>query len=142
MKSFPKSLLLASVLLAMAALPCPTSFAADASPAASPTASPAAQKETKFPFHGKLQSVDTDAMTFTLNGKTPRVYAVTADTKIKKNGEPATLKDAVVGEDVGGYTMRGADGKLTALSVRFGPRPESKRQKASSSPSAAAPSAH
>jgi hypothetical protein len=129
MKSFPKSLVLAPLLLAMAALPCIPAFAADASPSASPVA----KKETRFPFHGKLQSVDDSAMTFTLAGKTPRVFAVTAETRIKKNGQAATLKDAAVGDDVGGYTAKSADGKLTALSVRFGPRPEA--GKGSPSPS-------
>jgi hypothetical protein len=136
MKSFPKSILLASVLLAIAALPGAHLLAADASP----TASPAVKK---FPFHGKVQAVDVTAMTFTLAGATPRVFNVTATTKIKKNGQTATLSDAVVGDDVGGYTERTADGKLTALSVRFGPRPGAK-SKAAASPAgsaAAAPSA-
>jgi len=134
MKSFAKSIVLAAALLTTAALPRPSAFAADASPAVSP----AVKKATKFPFHGKLQAVDLSAMTFTVAGTTPRVYSVTADTKIRKNGQAATLKDAVVGDDVGGYTEKGADGTLTALSVRFGPRPGAKaKQKASPSPSAA-----
>lgn len=135
MKSFPKSLLLACLLLTVAALPCASAFAADSTADASPSASPAAKKGTKFPFHGKLVAVDATAMTFTVSGKTPRLFVVTPETKIKKNGQTATLSDAVVGDDVGGYTMKSADGKFTALSVRFGPRPGAK--KASSSPSAA-----
>jgi len=113
MKPSPKSLLLSALLVAIATLPGPSAFAADASPAP--------QKVSKFPFHGKLKSVDPAGMTFTLDGKTPRVFAVIADTKIKKNDQPATLKDATVGDDVGGYTERDASGKLTALTVHFGP---------------------
>lgn len=139
MKSFHKSLVLASALLTMAAaLPLPSAFAADAS--ASPTASPAAKKVTKFPIHGKVVAVDVSAMTFTLSGKTPRVFAVTASTKIVKNGQPASLSDAVVGDEVGGYTEKDADGKLTALSVRFGPKPGAKAKAGASAASAAAES--
>ena len=124
----------------MAALPCPSAFAKKAAADASPGASPATQKETKFPFHGKLESVDSAAMTFTLAGTTPRVFSVTATTKIQKNGKAATLKDAVVGDDVGGYTEKSTDGKLRALSVRFGPKPEAKT-KAAASPAGSAPAA-
>jgi len=134
MKSFPRSLILASVVLAMAALPA-ASFAADSTAASA--ASPAMKKATKFPFHGKLKAVDVGGMTFTLESATPRVFNVTADTKIKKNGAPATLKDAVVGEDVGGYTEKSADGKLTALSVRFGPRVGAKTEAAEATPAPA-----
>jgi hypothetical protein len=96
-----------------------------------------AKKGANFPFHGKVQAIDTTTMTFTISGKTPRVFMVTADTKIKKNGQPATLSDAVIGDDAGGYTMKSPDGKFTALSVRFGPRPGGKKEKASPTPSAA-----
>lgn len=132
MKSLLKSLLAASVVLGMAAVCTPATFAADASP----SASPAVKKVTRFPFHGKLQAIDTTAMTFTLSGTSARVFNVTTDTKIRKNGETAKLGDAVVGDDVGGYGMKSADGTLTALSVRFGPRTAPK--KAAASPSASA----
>ncbi len=146
MKLFPKSLLLASLLLAAAPLPFTHAIAADstadASPSASasdsPSATPVLKKGSKFPFHGKLQAVDAIAMTITVSGKTPRVYILTPDTKIKKNGKSATLNDAVVGDDVGGYVLKGADGKYTALSVRFGPRPGGKKEKAAASASPAA----
>lgn len=137
MKLLPRSLVLASLLLTAVALPAPSLFAADA--AASPAA---VKKGSKFPFHGKVKSVDVSGMTFTLDGATPRVFSVTATTKIKKNGVAATLSDAVVGDDVGGLTQKDADGKLTALSVRFGPRPGSKAAAASSTtPAPAAPAA-
>ncbi len=94
------------------------------SPAVAAATPAAAEKVTKFPFHGKLSAVDVAGKTFTLEGKTPRVFNITDQTKITKNGESAALKDAKVGEDVGGYTEKASDGKLTALSVRFGPKPE------------------
>lgn len=75
-------------------------------------------------------------MTFTLAGKSARVFSVTAATKISKYGQPATLQDARPGDDVGGYTMKTTDGKLVALSVRFGLRAAAK--KVSPAPSASA----
>ena len=78
-------------------------------------------KRDTFPFRGKVGAVDKSAMTFTVG---ERVFQITADTKIKKNGKDATLEDAVVGEDVGGSAKKTEDGKLIATSVRFGPKPD------------------
>ncbi len=69
------------------------------------------------PFHGKLarrgcQGDDTD------RGHTG--HARHADTKITKDGQPATLADGVVGEPVGGAYMKADDGKLNATVVHFG----------------------
>jgi hypothetical protein len=77
-------------------------------------------KRDSVPFHGKLVSVDREAQTFRVGA---RVFQVTGDTKIKKAGKPATLEDAIVGEDVGGYARKSQDGTLTVMSVRFGPKP-------------------
>ena len=56
-------------------------------------------------------------MTFTI-GK--RTFEVTSETKIEKDGQPATLSDATAGETVGGTYKKSDDGKLAAISVRFG----------------------
>jgi hypothetical protein len=73
-------------------------------------------------FFGKLSAVDTTAKTITVENKTmpKRTFDITSETKITKDGKPATLNDGVVGEDVGGSFATGADGKLTAKTVRFG----------------------
>jgi hypothetical protein len=131
MKRFAKSLLVAVVVLAAVSFGCPALLAADASP----SASPAAKTVHKYPFHGKLKAVNVAGMTFTLSGTSGRVFIVTPETKIKKNGQTATLNDAVVGDDTGGYAMKSADGTVTALSVRFGPRPGARKK---ASPSATA----
>jgi hypothetical protein len=73
------------------------------------------------PFNAKLKSVDTSARTIHF-GETTLLIA--PETKIIKAGKPATLEDAVVGEQVAGAYKRGADGKLTATTVRFGPKPD------------------
>jgi hypothetical protein len=77
------------------------------------------------PFSGKLGSVDKVNMTITLDEKTKtnRVLQISSTTKITKGGKPATLSDGVVGEAVAGSYVKSADGKLTARTVRFGPKP-------------------
>lgn len=72
------------------------------------------------PFHGKLAAVDKVAKTITV-GK--RTFQITSETKIKKNGKPATLEDGVVGETVSGYIKPGGEGKLMATTINFGQKP-------------------
>ncbi len=87
---------------------------------------PAAKKASAHPFHGKLAGVDMVAKTIKLGKST---YQVTSETKITKDGKPATLADGVVGEEVGGYAKPLEDGKMVATSLRFGPKPESGAEK-------------
>lgn len=75
------------------------------------------KKHDTLPFHGKLTAVDKTAMTLTV-GK--RTFEITSETKIAKDGVPATLSDAVVGETVSGAYKKGADGKLSATTVTLG----------------------
>jgi hypothetical protein len=94
-----------------------------AAPAPDAPATPAkkAKKPKGIPFTGKLLSVDQVNKTITLDQKTQRTFEITSDTKLTKDGKPATLEDAVVGEDIGGsYYTNNVDGKLIARSVRFG----------------------
>lgn len=142
--------LLLTVLLGVATLTVtpPAARAQQAAATPKPTAATAPRNKgqatsSRYPFRGKIAAVDARAGTFTLEGKTAqRVIAVTSETKIMKNGALAKLSDAAVGEDSGGMVQRGADGKLTALSVRFGAKPEkmTKKSGAASSPSADQPS--
>jgi hypothetical protein len=69
------------------------------------------------PFHGTVSAVDANAMTLTVGKLTVQV---TSETKIIKDGKPATLADGVVGEPVRGYYKKDADGKLSATTVHFG----------------------
>ncbi len=89
------------------------------------TPAPKAAKSKAIPFTGKLGSVDKVNKTITLAEKTKpgRVFQITSETKLVKNGKPATLDDAVVGDAVGGQYTTGADGKLIASSIRFGEKP-------------------
>jgi hypothetical protein len=69
------------------------------------------------PFHGTVSAMDTNAMTVTVGKLTVQV---TSETKITKNGKPATLTDGVVGEPASGYYKKDADGKLNATTIHFG----------------------
>lgn len=82
-------------------------------------------KASGYGFHGKLSAVDQNAKTISIEGKEKtRTFHVTGQTKIMKDGKPATLADAKVGDEVGGYTDKAADGKLELRSLRIGPKPE------------------
>lgn len=89
------------------------------------TTTPKLKKQKAIPFHGKLEAVDAKVMTLKV-GK--RTFQVTSDTRIVKDGHPATLSDGVVGEPVRGAYNKAEDGKLNALSVYFGAKSEEKRK--------------
>jgi hypothetical protein len=64
-----------------------------------------------------LTAVDTNAMTLTVEKRT---FNMTSDTIITKDSKPAVLADGVVGEQVRGAYRKNDDGKLDAVTVRFG----------------------
>lgn len=72
-----------------------------------------------IPFRGNVKAIDNNAKTLTVGKET---FQITSDTKIIKMGKPATLADGAEGEMVGGSYHKGDDGKLVALSIRFGPK--------------------
>jgi len=74
-----------------------------------------------LPFRGKVDAVDKNAKTITVSGK---VYQITSDTRIKKDEKPGTLDDATVGEAARGSYRKTDDGKLNAVSLFFGLKPE------------------
>jgi len=91
------------------------------------TTNPKPAKHGIIPFHGKIDTVDTSAMTLKVGART---FEITADTKIFNNGEPATLSDGKAGEPVRGTYKKTEAGKLEAVTVHFGaktgetPKPE------------------
>ena len=126
-------------LLGAALFGAPTRLAAQTTnkPAATKKSAAETQESTKGekkpaagPFHGKLATVDQTAKTISV-GK--RTFLITSETKIKKEGKPATLQDGVVGEEVSGYVKPNEAGKLVATTVNFGPKPKSTEKKSDSS---------
>lgn len=116
---------LSLVLLSLAAAPLRSSaqdMTTTNKTKSKPTNSAAATsaKAKPLPFTGKLGAVDNSAKTITLDEKTKRTFQITSETKLMKDGKPATLEDAVVGDQVRGSYKKLADGKLSAVSVSFG----------------------
>ncbi|MBC8097725.1 MAG: hypothetical protein H7Y43_18145 [Akkermansiaceae bacterium] len=80
-----------------------------------------AAKPGVTPFRGKLKAVDKTAKTITIGETT---IQITSETKIMKEGKPATLDDTVIGEMAAGAYRKTDDGKQNATTIRFGAKPE------------------
>ena len=96
-----------------------------AKPEATEPSAPPAKKHTAVPFHGKVSAVDTTAMTVTLSNQT---LNVTSETKILKEGKPATLADITVGEKLTGQYKKDPAGKLDATVIHIGGKSEKKKK--------------
>ncbi len=106
--------LIAIAAAALIAAPA-TIHAQDAAKPAATTPAPAKKKGTAV--HGAVTAVDATAMTVTVGTKT---YNVTSDTKITKDGQPATLADVTVGATVSITYKKDDAGKLTATAIHMG----------------------
>ncbi len=112
------------LLTALVAIASPSLGAADKGPL--PDAVEKGKRNDRIPFRGKINSVDKTAMILVLEGKEKkRTIKVTSQTRMTKAGKPATLNDAIAGEEVAGQSIKTTDGKEEAISVRFGEKPES-----------------
>ena len=102
---------------------------------------PKITKSKPLPFTGKLGTVDKVAKTITLDEKTKpgRTFEVDSETRIMKNGKPATLDDGVVGEHVRGSFTKSADGKLEAHTISFGAKVDPAKASTASTTNNAAP---
>jgi len=75
----------------------------------------------RIPFRGKISAVDSAAKTFTLEGKQKaRIFHVTAETRLKKDSQPARFDALKVGETVGGQYCAGTGGTLEVVSMNIG----------------------
>ena len=84
-------------------------------------------KRETYPYNGKVKAADKTAMTVTLEGKEKeRVVNVTSETKIMKEGKPATFGDVAAGEYVTGQVKKTPEGKENAVSLYLGKAPEKK----------------
>lgn len=104
--------LLAAAIVAAPVLSCAQDVNTNA-----PAASTPKHQRHGAPFHGTINALDANAMTLTVGKLT---IQVTSETKITKDGKPATLADGAVGEPVSGYYKKDADGKLNAMTIHFG----------------------
>lgn len=113
-----KKLLVALLLAAFAA-----TTALPVAAAEKPAAEKKEPKPRALPAGGKIDALDQQAKTIKLG---ERVFHVVDDTKITKNGNPATLADAKVGDQVG-LSYREVDKTLNLVSLRIGPKPDAKK---------------
>ena len=128
--SFLNISLLGALAVAIVATPWPASAqdSGDKTPGSPEQSAPAKHKNKKHEglvFNGKVTAVDQDAMTLTV-GK--RTFEINSETKIIKEDKPATLSDVTVGEKVGGAYKKGADGKLTAMTVHIGSKADGEKK--------------
>ncbi len=88
-------------------------------------AKPAPKKEAKaLTFTGKIGAMDKVLYTITLDEKAKRVFQISSDTLINKDGKPAIMADGKVGDAVHGTYKKGEDGKLEALILNYGAKAE------------------
>ena len=127
-KQITKIALFALVAAALVAAPATLRAADNGTNKAAATAP--AKKHGTPPLHGKVAAVDAAAMTVTVGQST---VTVTSETKITKDGKPATLADITVGTTVVITSKKDDTGKLTATAIRAGekaaPKGENKKQK-------------
>ncbi|MCX6891082.1 MAG: hypothetical protein NTX51_06115 [Verrucomicrobia bacterium] len=81
------------------------------------TESAAEIKQPKLPYKGTLTAVDRAAKTMTI-GK--RTFQITPETKLLREGKPATMEDGVKGEYISLSYQKIADGKFLACNVYYG----------------------
>ena len=95
-----------------------------------PTPPPARKHEKRgaTPFHGKISAVDAKASTLSIGQMT---IHVASDTKITKDGKPATLADIVVGDKVSGNYKKDEAGTMNAASLHVGEKAEKKKSEKS-----------
>jgi hypothetical protein len=121
-------------IIAAALIAAPATIRAEDKPANTPEAAeagaPKKAKKNGIPFHGKVSAVDATAMTLTLTSQT---IHITSETKIVKQGQPATLADITVGENITGQYLKDDAGKLNAKVIHIGgkgDKGEGKKKKA------------
>ena len=102
--------------------------APSAAPSASPSGSPATRTFKGIPFHGMISAVDGRAKTFTISSRSgARVFKISNETSITRQGAIATMKDVVEKEEVRGLYRKEADGTLQAVVVKVGPLTEEEK---------------
>ncbi|MEO6033627.1 MAG: hypothetical protein ABIQ35_00060 [Verrucomicrobiota bacterium] len=87
-----------------------------------PVALAEAKKDRPIPFKGKINEIDKTAKTIGIGKDKKRTIHITDKTKFVKGGK--TWDQAAVGDDVGGSYRADATGKLEAVSLRIGLKPE------------------
>jgi len=112
-----------ATILAAVVLGVPLGASAQTNMAPAAGTATADTKPRPIVFRGKILSVDQVNKTITLDEKTQRKLEVNSETKMMKDGKPATLNEAVVGDDIAGRYTKNPDGTMVANTLRFGAKP-------------------
>jgi hypothetical protein len=77
-----------------------------------------------MPFRGTIVKIDLETKIVTLGGKEKdRAFAVTEQSKIKKNGQAAKLEEDMVGDSVGGLARANGE-KWEVVTLNVSEKPE------------------
>jgi hypothetical protein len=105
-------------VLLLLAIGCPDSNGADSKPSTSAIATP--KLPQGMPVYGKVGAVDKQAGTITLQGKEKvRVFYITPQTKVHRDGRPAKLEEVVIGQWIGGYARPDVNGRSTLSTLNL-----------------------
>jgi hypothetical protein len=82
------------------------------------------KQEQRIPYQGEITAVDPKEKTFRFISKAgnERIFVVTHDTKISRDGRKESFKDITLGAYITGQYRPMEDGKMEALSVKIAQR--------------------
>jgi len=142
MKSIARLCLIAVTALTLATVTAQAQTPPDSSTTSTNTAPAPKPRVRGKQYKGTISSVDKDAKTITfsmVSGKTHTIH-ITSKTRIRKDGEPATMDDAVVGQKVRGTYRENDSKEWVASTVNIGePKPRAASTPAPSTPPADKP---
>jgi hypothetical protein len=73
-----------------------------------------------MPVYGKVGAIDKQASTITLQGKEKvRIFYITPQTRVHRDGKPAKLEEVVIGQWIGGYARPDAQGRATLSTLNL-----------------------
>src|SRR5688572_31517402 len=108
---------LVAVLL-LSALCCPDLSGAETKPSTNAAATP--KLPQGMPVYGKVGAIDKQASTITLQGKERvRIFYITPQTRVHRDGKPAKLEEVVIGQWIGGYARPDAQGRATLSTLNL-----------------------
>jgi hypothetical protein len=105
-------------VLVLAVLCCFVGVAAETKPATNAAATP--KLPNGMPVYGKVGAIDKQASTITLQGKEKvRIFYITPQTRVHRDGKPAKLEEVVIGQWIGGYARPDAQGRATLSTLNL-----------------------
>jgi hypothetical protein len=84
-----------------------------------------ATRAKQMPFRGKIVKVDLEKKTTALAGKEQdRVFHVTGQSRIRRDGQPIELEEVKVGETVGGLARANGADRWDVVTLNVGEKPD------------------